>query len=113
MDSGASLDPTGFMNQQSQDPKTVDVCIGGCWSVAPDLKGPWTLPVEAGIASVEKTGKSFSTTPDIASLPCTSDAFIPNIYRGHRQAIYWESVISADSPQLNPLLLRWEERVPR
>ena len=30
----------------------------------------------------KKSGKSFSTTPDMASLPCTSEGFIPKIYRG-------------------------------
>ena len=34
----------------------------------------------------------------MASLPCTSEAFSPNIYRGHRQAIYWESAMSDDPP---------------
>ena len=48
----------------------------------------------------------------MASLPCTSESFIPNIYQGHRQAIYWECAMSADPPQLNPRLLRWEEESP-
>ena len=59
----------------------------------------------------KKTGKSFSTTPDMASLPCTSEAFIPNIYRGHRQAIYchecWPTSAELPSVCMGRRVHRW------
>ena len=39
-----------------------------------------------------KNGKGHSSSPNLASLPPTTDAIIENVKRAHSQAVLWRSI---------------------
>ncbi|KAG0729036.1 hypothetical protein GWK47_031207 [Chionoecetes opilio] len=46
-----------------------------------------------------KTGKGYTSTPKLDSLPPTSEAFEENVKRAHHQASIWRAVKDADPPE--------------
>ena len=55
----------------------------------------------------EKNGKDHSSSPNLASLPPTREAFIENVKRAHIQAVLWRT-INIDPRQLKPEEFGWK-----
>ena len=49
----------------------------------------------------KKNGKDHSSSPNLASLPPTREAFIENVKRAHFQTVLWHT-INIDPRQLKP-----------
>ncbi len=55
-----------------------------------------------------RTGKGYTSTPKLCSLPPTSEAFEENVKRAHFQACVRRSVMEADPPTLDPECYGWK-----
>ena len=54
----------------------------------------------------KKNGKGHSSSPNLASLPPTREAFIENVKRAHFQTVLWR-IINIDPRQLKPEEFGW------
>ena len=83
--------------------------------VAPDPKAPWTLPVEAGIASVDRWSgerRLASHFPQLLIWPLYLAHLRPSFPTYIGGIVRLSTAMSADPPQLNPRLFVWEEESP-
>ena len=55
-----------------------------------------------------KTGKGYTSTPKLCTLPPTTEAFQENVKRAHYQACLWLSVEKANPPTLEPEKYGWK-----
>ncbi|KAG0723714.1 hypothetical protein GWK47_042085 [Chionoecetes opilio] len=56
-----------------------------------------------------KTGKGYTSTPKLCSLPPTSETFEENVKRAHHQASIWRAVKDADPPELDVEKYGWKK----
>ncbi len=54
-----------------------------------------------------KTGKGYTSTPKLSSLPPTKEAFEENVNRAHYQSYVWRSLEAAESPVADPDKYGW------
>ncbi len=59
-----------------------------------------------------KTGKGYTSTPKLHSLPPTTESFRENVKRAHYQAYLWRTLESVDVQMANPEQYGWKKDEP-
>jgi len=59
-----------------------------------------------------KTGKGYTSTPRLCSLPPTSEGFEENVKHAHHQTSIWHAVRDADPPKLDVEQYGWQKGEP-